>query len=93
MSFAHQSHHLILDRHIPNNWWTIDLPHHLLEQIAEILFLLFATSLLLKLVMQKEKTSHNEVLIRDVDMQKDSHRLVNSNRSQFMRSVALFDEL
>lgn len=93
LSFAHQGHHLILDRHITDNRWIIDLPHHLLEQIPQILFFLFAASLLLEFVMQEEETCHDEVLIRNVDMQKDSHRLVDSNRSQFMRSVTLLDEL
>lgn len=93
MPLAHQCHHLILDRHIPDDWRVLDLPQHLLEEIAQVVFLLLATLTVVQALVEEIENCHKEVLVRNIDVQEHCERLEYSDCCELVGGVALLYEL
>ena len=93
MPLAHQGHHLILDGHISDDWRVLDLPQHLLEEVAQVVFLLLATLTVVQALVEEIENCHKEVLVRNVDVQEHCERLEYSDCCEFVGGVALLYEL
>ena len=93
LSFAHQSHHLVLYWHVAYSRRVLYASQHFLEQISQVLFFLLAVLLVLQPAVEDVQSCKDEVRIRNVYMEKHSQRLVDSYRGKLMLSVALLNQL
>lgn len=54
LALAHESHHLVLDWHVPNHRRVLDLPYHLLEEIAQVILLLLTALPVRQFLIEQE---------------------------------------
>ena len=52
MALAHESHHLVLDRHVPNDGRTLYFTDHFLEEVTQVVLLLLAGLTLVQLFVE-----------------------------------------
>lgn len=71
LALAHEGHHLVLDGHVADHGRVLDLPDHLLEEVAQVVLLLLAALPVREFLVEQEQHCHQEILIRDVDVQED----------------------
>lgn len=52
MALAHESHHLVLDGHVPDGGRTLYFTDHFLEEVAQVVLLLLAGFTLVQLFVE-----------------------------------------
>ena len=75
---------MILDGHITDDWRILDFPQHLLEEIAQVVLLLLATLTVVQALVEEIENCHEEILVRNVDVQEHCERLEYSYCCELM---------